>query len=637
MLSSNPEYMPKAFPSLWEKLGTMSTKERIQLSLEWTAMELQAAFEAFIDAALNDMKICLFIDGMDEFEGDHMTIIKFFQDLSQRNEGRDVKMCLSSRPWEVFERAFEHKVPNMKLQDVTYEDMHRYAVDRLVESRTMTKEIGGAEAAEKVGAKIVQRADGVFLWARLAVNELFEELRNSPQQEKIGAYQTLSGLPTDLYQLFDKLIFKNQTEAQISQTSVLFQLIRAREIVADFVKNEEANSLTIWEFTFALADNPIPDQVEEVSDESVIRWCEPQMKMINQRFSRLVETHEKRDRGNMRARFDMGTSRADIFRRLADSRVTFIHRTVRDWLMYEPGVQEQLLHHSPQPYDPHLQLLRSYVMILKHPLEEPEQHRRLDEWYPDIALALTHARHIRNDPSRLQRSLINEMNATLSWYWLNKPKDPYDHWARNAFGQYEIRMKAAPIFQPFLCLAAKFQLTRYLTEELTATTQANQPPSELQDEKAVPLLSYATEFLCSRNKTIFPVSDPVLISFLLEHGKTSKGWTNPGPNHQYTEFMFRYPITPWVALLKHLRDARRRAWIEHYDGSDDGVERWSSIVHMFLDAGADVEAVAKKDMWDPEITALGVMELLDGTYADYRIQEMKGGLEAGLAGKGKGK
>ena len=54
------------------------------------------------------------------------------------------------------------------------------------------------------------------------------------------------------------------------------------------------------------------------------------------------------------------------------------------------------------------------------------------------------------------------------------------------------------------------------------------------------------------------------------------------------------------------------------------MERWARIVRIFIEiGGADVDAVVLKDAWDPEITAAGVFELLDGTYGAVEVQEIK--------------
>nr|CEG03306.1 unnamed protein product [Fusarium acuminatum CS5907] len=609
LLSADPDLVEKAFPSLWTQLRQMTTKERINFALDWTAEDLQDAFHSLLDSALPKTNICLFIDGLDEFDGDHRHIIDFFMGLTSRHGCKSLKLCLSSRPWDVFEKAFGSSVPNTKLQDLSYEDMYCYAQDTLKTNAHIRRLIKqNKEASHNLLTLVVEQADGVFLWVRLAVERMLVAFQNTSEFDILD--KTLKSLPTELDDLFEKLLFKDQTSSEIMQTATLFQLIHAREIVADFIKDESSNSLTVWEVAFALFQDDdtlaIDRQAEEATKEEIQSRCGTTVGHIRARFSGLLDVHVGGRVGNIR------TSVAAL---VTTSKVIYIHRTVRDWLMETGGLRLTSL--QPPDFDPHLRLLRSYILRLKHPLEEIEHHRRLDEWYPDIALAMTHARYIVNDPEQLQRRFINEMDKTISWLWRAKPSDPHDHWAKNTFGAYEVRAMAPPIHRPFLCLATKFGLTEYVCQEV-ADLNSSADPAEDKNDGSTPLLSYATEFLCSRNKTIFPLSSPNLIRWLLEHPSQ----INPGPNHEYKHFITHQPTTPWLALLRHLRDAKRRGWIEYYDTNPEGTARWAEILRVFVQY-ADVNSVVKKDAWDPEITALGVMESLEETYGSAEVRRIR--------------
>lgn len=626
ILADCPEYIAMIFPELWERLLHMSTKERIQLKIDWTVEELIKAFHLFVHEASKSMNICLFIDGLDEFEGDHDIIISFFKDLSLGDARHCIKMCLSSRPWAVFERAFQNAVPHLKLQDLTYKDMFTYVSEKLREDRQV------CELFEKNGSiqtsltrSAVQKADGVFLWVRLAVEQMLAHFRDNPATKTLE--DTLDSLPSDLDDLFAKFLFQDQTSKQLEETANIYELLRAREAVADFIQDDSSNALTVWELAFALLQTD--DQllfemnVEEATEQFVEDRCNYAIGQIRDRFTGLLGLQARKFQGNMRGpRF--ADNKQDSGFESAEKRVFYIHRTVRDWLVMVDGVHERLVESSSAGFDAHLRLVRSYVFRLKRPLEEIEHHRRLDEWWPDIALALTHARYIANDQHQLQRKFVNELNSTLSWLWAEKDTDPYDHWARNAFGSYEARMKAAPIWQPFLCLAVKFGMTQYVCEELQARKELDEAgvsdeQREHESEEATPLLAYATEFLCSRQKTIFPVSDPKLVRYLLDN----QCRINPGVNHSYSEFITRKSITPWHTLLKHLRNSRRRNFIDYYDIDVNGTARWATIVQLFLEVGcADANAVVLADMWDPEIKAEEVLKLLEDTYGAIEVHRL---------------
>ncbi|KAJ6788949.1 hypothetical protein PWT90_05201 [Aphanocladium album] len=639
-LSAHPEYIATSFPTLWEKIRTMPTKERIKIRLDWTVEELLPAFLSFINAASEKMKICLFIDGMDEFEGDHSMIIDLFKNLATGYGSENVKLCLSSRPWPVFQDAFEFAVPNLKLQELTYGDMRQYVSEHMAQN----SEVNSILQQDKTKGSafvdsLIERADGVFLWVRLAVERILERFPRNKGVE--GLQSLLLTLPGELDDLFDKLLFEDQTAAEREQSASMYSLMRAREEVADFVRNDEANNLTVWELAFALAkgdDQMILDKVpvQEATDDYVKQRGEATINIIKQRFAGLLDFHIRKREGNLLLSRSRPQKHGHSMRDKARSRVVYIHRTVRDWLVSGPGIHEKLMQQLPDHFDPNLRLLRSYVLQMKRPLVFIEHHRMLDDWWPGITLAMTHARNIVTDPDSLQRTFANELKDTISWWWLAKPQDPYDHWARNAYGSFMERMQAPPIWQPFLALAVKFGMRTYVNEELAArraqedTGDISDEMKKLQVDDAVPLLAYATEFLCSRKKTIFPLSDPGLVEDLLK----STCRINPGVNHHYLEFATKAELTPWLAVLRHLRDARRRRWIKLYDMDEDGTKRWVQIVRLFLEVGgADPNALVKADSWDPEITAEGVMELLDDTYSDIEIRALKDCLQGSRKNK----
>jgi hypothetical protein len=683
LLSENRTMMPNTFPDLWQRLQTMTTKERIKLSqaLEWETTELMSAFRSFVSAAVEYSKICLFVDGLDEFDGDHHEMIRFFKSMGDGVHGDRVKMCLSSRPWAVFERSFQSSVPNLKLQELTYQDMYYYVADRLSgDLQIGTLLIDHATFKQAFFDKLVRRTDGVFLWAKLAVSKILKDFQPS---HDIGHLQAiLQSLPTELEDFFEKFLFSEQDAVELSEMANIFQLITAREIAASFVNDETANSLNIWEIALAL--DPEDDAlalsdggVRQASDEEVQSRCENTRVRIDQRFIGLLEAFPKPQRGNSRfTETDDEEDPSSSCRRVAEYKVTYVHRTIRDWLMEGDGVRERLISKSPETFDPHLRLLRSGILSLKVSIKRPRRGRWLNDWWPHITMCMTHARSIQRDQDDLQRSLLNELDRTIGWYWVPRPGDPSDHWAKHMFGSYEIRMKAPPIRKPYLCLVAKFGVADYVRSELQnraledkvsqaslepATPDDEAPGEECNEEETVkerrdaggkrdvardkddeeevgkeveeeeeeeeeedrregtPLLSYATEFLCSRKKTIYPLSSPSFVHSLLE----TPSRHNPGPNHAYIDFLTKTTTSPWLALLRHLRLAHRRGWITHLDIEPQGTPRWAEIVRLFLEADADVDAIVAADKWGPEISALGVLEMLESEYCAVEVRELK--------------
>ncbi len=80
--------------------------------------ELLTAFKKLVLDIADSEKIFLLIDGLDEFHGDHLqqlNLIDLLYDLIRLSS--NVKMCVSSRPWNIFANAF-HANPSLKVESL---------------------------------------------------------------------------------------------------------------------------------------------------------------------------------------------------------------------------------------------------------------------------------------------------------------------------------------------------------------------------------------------------------------------------------------------------------------------------------------------------------------------------------------
>ncbi len=606
LLQQNRSFIPNVFPELWAKFWTASTKERIKAFVSWSLQSLIQGLKLFLEQSSGEMKICLLIDGLDEFDGDHGEIIQLFKSIVD-SSNNDVKICVSSRPWVVFEEAF-NDIPSLKLQTLTLSDMNQYVDDKFNKDpriqRIARKE---PESGRKLMHEIVTRADGVFLWVILVIRTLLGDLRAG---DKITNLQErLYILPTELDGLFQHTLFDTRSEDHVKEASRIFQLIRAREIVCDFTRDQSAASLTLWELALAYDEDDelvLQPPVQQASYGDVSLQCR---NMAGRRLSRcagLLEIHSKNPSIAGRARF-LEEDSATSIHMMAQSKVTYLHRTVRDFLIYS-GVWDNIVSKTAfDKFDPHLCLLQSYIKQLRLPLKEPERHRRLDEWWPDIMLALTHARYISHGPESVQSTaLISKLDTILSWYWLPRNTDPNDNWARSAFGSYEAR-KNTIFHDPFLSLTIKFGLCQYVDSQLST--------GEIEYKSGRPILSYAIEFLISRRHTIYPLSSPVLVRTLFRHGAD--------PNQPYPASSPRRDTTPWLEALECLREAHRRGWLEYYDVNPEGAARWVQILMLFLEHGADPNAEIEENSWDPAATALEIVDMVSDVYGSAEVGALR--------------
>lgn len=101
--------------------------------------------------------VCLFIDGLDEFEGPQGVIADLVTSFPRR---RTVKACVSSRPFNVFENAFEG-FSSLKLQDFTFDAIRTFVEGKLLKHPRAQRFIHyRREEFCKVMDLVVRKAEG---------------------------------------------------------------------------------------------------------------------------------------------------------------------------------------------------------------------------------------------------------------------------------------------------------------------------------------------------------------------------------------------------------------------------------------------------------------------------------------------
>lgn len=76
---------------------------------------IKMAFKFLSRESLGSLKILLFVDGVDEFDGDHAEMSRYFRELATNSV---FKIIISSRPILAYVEAFK-RCPSLRLQDLT--------------------------------------------------------------------------------------------------------------------------------------------------------------------------------------------------------------------------------------------------------------------------------------------------------------------------------------------------------------------------------------------------------------------------------------------------------------------------------------------------------------------------------------
>lgn len=191
----------------------------------WTLEELHSAFNAIAEYPDLKVKFCFFIDGLDEYKGDHKEICDTFLGLVTANPA--IKICLSSRPWNVFKQAFGNKPERIYIHDLTREDITAFTQSRLSQHPEWHSMSLGNPGVHGLVNEITERAQGVFLWVFLVTSLLCEGLNNGDSLSDLKL--RLETFPSDLERFFKDILDKVDSFYHTKVSAVLQIALAAEE------------------------------------------------------------------------------------------------------------------------------------------------------------------------------------------------------------------------------------------------------------------------------------------------------------------------------------------------------------------------------------------------------------------------
>jgi len=280
ILSIHRDLIPDAFPNEWKDEYAYPSDWQL---LKWNFHNTMKAFDVI--RTQEDFQLCLFIDGLDEYEGDRdggfADMIALFTQLASSS---NIKICLSSRPWLVFEDAFQ-SFPRLRLQGLTFSDIQQYVDDKVSNHRRMNQLRNSDPGnAEDLVAEVVKKASGVFLWVVLVVDSLLEGLTN---RDRIADLQKrVALLPADLEDLYGHMLLKHIDPFYHEQSSQIFQIFCAAEF-APFLSALTLEFALEADTSLALTSPITPRRITDLD----IR-CSEMTDMLKSRCGGLLEVSE---------------------------------------------------------------------------------------------------------------------------------------------------------------------------------------------------------------------------------------------------------------------------------------------------------------------------------------------------------
>lgn len=161
----------------------------------WSKEELINSIQTILKETNETATYCLFIDGLDEYEGEHSRLIAIIRSFWNHS---NVKVCIYSRSWNVFCNAFEHLDHKIRLHELTRTDIYTY-----IETELGSVLDQNSHAVELMSS-IADKAQGVFFWVFLVVRSLREGYEEGDGIEFMR--QRVNEIPADLEAYFKHIL-----------------------------------------------------------------------------------------------------------------------------------------------------------------------------------------------------------------------------------------------------------------------------------------------------------------------------------------------------------------------------------------------------------------------------------------------
>ncbi|KAK1624060.1 hypothetical protein BDP81DRAFT_465006 [Colletotrichum phormii] len=381
-----------------------------ELMETWGKEELLAAFSLLASQTDLPVRFCFFIDGLDEYTDRAKRYDNTFEDLlrilKDFASSPSLKICASIRPWDAFLDAFGAQPWQLRMEDLTRDDIRNYVTDTLCNNNdftALTKQYG---RCSRLAETIVDRAQGVFLWICLVV----ESLKNG-----LAKGDTF----TELQSCVDEL------PADLEDTSRIFRIM---------IKSGQALPLLAFEFL---------EQEAESSSYAL------QMKLHDRMKKRL----------NARGKDLLYVTFHPAKNQFFQYQVDFLHRTVRDFFIDRDVLEETKAKRRTPHFSAALSLCRIVLALVK-----TSSYAEMAVDYNEVFLfsdgLMYHARTCLSDDLDNVFNLLDALYHTNTW----NARDKSVHWTnfrdipRGNFKEKRQKNFLASSIQARLSLYAKHKI-----------------------------------------------------------------------------------------------------------------------------------------------------------------------------------
>ena len=474
----------------------------------WDESNLRFALEFLTTRTVDQTRICLFIDGLDECDGFPYFVSDVLLKLAR---GRSIKICTSSRPWTAIQLRFRD-CPSLRLQDLTYLDIKQYVEMKLLENPEFDRLVHKhPDAARDLIANIIHLSEGVFVWVVLVVRSLIQGLEYADSIRDLN--ERVNELPTNLADMYSKML-QNVTLNNRQHASRIFQLLRATQSRV-FAAMAESYEPILTDIGLVIAEQVYKGNLS-ANKQDCVPWTQKQILSMQNKCRTRIQ-HLSQGLLTLDARrLDTGSHKQQYGRLIAYS-----HQTARMFIE-ETAEGRALLDEKHFDFDPARLLLESVIIQLKRLDLRTGSNSEEDIYHlPCWSLVdqgMRMARKVDRSNIRQMAKLLQILDQTMQVQiamWSDRAFE--GHWSR----VLPLGVPKAPdLDADFLSFASGYGVNDYGKVEVNA--------NKVKTKTGRPYLDYA----------LFPdfdfIANPEMVQLLLSHG------ANPAARYEGESLLDRF-------------------------------------------------------------------------------------------------
>ena len=419
------------------------------------------------------LRVCLFIDGFDECQGDHREQLDFLTDWvrSSSNKKLSVRACVASRVETEIELRLSNE-PTFAIHHFTEGDISTYVTERLGKAwDLMAQQRNGttAEHDQDLIDKVVEKAEGVFIWVTLVVSQLVVAIEE--EVEAFDLHRLLADLPEGLERLYASIIDK--IDQRFWHDTINF---------LNIFRIHNAGTMTLLEFSAAVQDPMTAISCKAYFDLDFTiddaGLSHRQCAQVRRRFQRscrgLIEIEDTED--------------------LPSARVSLLHLSVEEYVTRSQLFEKMLDKVDKKCLrDPNVALMAMYLRLLKiypgyhHPQNDMPWHNKSWRSLTFRFFYATKAAEYSTGSSQVR--YVEKVDRVLSHSepdWIHL----YYEWQTN-------RAVSLDWNTDLLSLAVYHNLTRYVQQQIKTNGKGI-----MQKAHGRPLLFYACDSLAMRSRDL---------------------------------------------------------------------------------------------------------------------------------------